>query len=69
MKKITITVDDATLTNLEILRYYYFWSNNSALIRKAIDDLEQSIRGTADYDIAVQRYRDNHPELFGGSGA
>ena len=66
MKKITITVDDTTLAHLEILRNYYFWSNNSALIRKAVDDLEESIRGTADYDIAVQKYRANHPELFGG---
>lgn len=66
MKKITITVDDMTLARLEILRNYYFWSNNSALIRKAVDDLEASIRATSDYDIAVQKYRANHPELFGG---
>ena len=69
MKKITITVDDITLVNLEILRYYYPFSSNSALIRNAIARLEESIRLTADYDIAVQRYRDNHPEMFGGSGA
>lgn len=69
MKKITITVDDATLANLEILRYYYPYSNNSALIRKAIDRLEESIRATSGYDVAVCQYRANHLELFGGSGA
>lgn len=69
MKKITITVDDATLANLEVLRYYYPYSNNSALIRKAIDRLGESIRATGGYDDAVCQYRDNHPELFGGSGA
>ena len=67
MKKITITVDDATLANLEVLRYYYPYSNNSALIRKAIDRLEESIRFTGGYDDAVHQYRENHPELFGGS--
>lgn len=67
MKKITITVDDSTLTNLEVLRYYYPYSNNSALIRKAIDRLEESIRGTGGYDDAVHKYRMNHPEFFGGS--
>lgn len=68
MKKITITVDDTTLAYLEVLRYY-FSSNNSALIRRAIDDLEESIRETGGYDRAVSMYRDNHPELFGGYGA
>lgn len=67
MKKITITVDDITLANLEVLRYYYPYSNNSALIRKAIDRLEESIRLTDGYDDAVQKYCDNHPELFGGA--
>lgn len=67
MKKITITVDDVTLANLEVLRYYYPYSTNSALIRKAIDRLEESIRLTGGYDDAVQKYCANHPELFGGS--
>lgn len=66
MKKITITVDDTTLANLEILRYYFPFSNNSALIRKAIDRLEESIRLTGGYDDAILQYRENHPELFGG---
>ena len=65
MKKITITVDDATLANLEILRYY-FWSNNSSLIRRAISELYASIYTTDGYDDAVRQYRENHPELFGG---
>lgn len=51
MKKITITVDDATLANLEVLRCYYPFSNNSALIRKAIDRLVESIRATGGYDV------------------
>ncbi len=67
MKKITITVDDNTLTNLELLRYYYPYSNNSALIRKAIDRLEESIRATGGYDEALHKYYAAHPELFGGS--
>ena len=67
MKKITITVDDITLAHLEVLRYFYPYSNNSALIRKAVDRLEESIRGTGGFDDAVRKYRDNHPELFGGS--
>ena len=67
MKKITITVDEVTLVHLGILRYYYPYSNNSALIRKAIDRLEESIRATGGYDDAVRQYRENHPELFGGS--
>lgn len=66
MKKITITVDDATLARLEILRSYY-WSNNSALIRKAIYDLDKSIRGNVDYYIFEDDCRAKHPELFGGS--
>ena len=65
MKKITITVDAVTLAHLELLRYY-FSSNNSALVRRAIDDLEESIRGTDGHDRAVRMYRENHPELFGG---
>ena len=65
MKKITITVDAATLASLEILRYY-FWSNNSSLVRRAISDLEASIRNTDGYDDAVHKYRMNHPEFFGG---
>ena len=68
MKKITITVDAATLANLEILRYY-FWSNNSSLVRRAIFDLYASIYTTDGYDDAIRKYRENHPELFGGSGA
>ncbi len=67
MKKITITVDDTTLANLEILRHYYPYSNNSALIRRAIERLEESIRLTGGYDDAVRKYRENHPER--GSGA
>ena len=66
MKKITITVDDITLANLEVLRYYYPYSNNSALVRKAIDRLEYSIRLTGGYDDAVSKYLKNHPELLGG---
>lgn len=66
MKKITITVDDTTLAHLELLRYY-FSSNNSALVRRAIDDLEESIRGTVGHDRVVRMYREKHPELFGGS--
>ena len=69
MKKITITVDDIALEKLEILSYYYPFSNKSALIRKAIDHIEGSIRTTDGYDDAVRQYRENHPELFGGSGA
>lgn len=67
MKKITITVDEVTLVKLEILRNYY-WSNTSSVIRKAVNDLENSIRDTAGYDPAVHLYQANHPELF-GSGA
>lgn len=67
MKKITITVDDSTLANLEVLRYYYPYSNNSALIRKAIEHLEESIRLTGGYDDAARRYRENHSDLFGGT--
>lgn len=66
MKKITITVDAATLASLEILRNY-FWSNNSSLIRRAISNLEASIRTTDGYDEALQKYYAAHPELFGGS--
>lgn len=65
MKKITITVDDATLARLEILRSYYC-PNTSALIRKAIRDLDKSIRGNIDYYIFEDECRANHPELFGG---
>lgn len=65
MKKITVTVDDATLVSLEILRYY-FWSNNSSLVRRAISELAASIRTTAGYDGALHRYYAAHPELFGG---
>lgn len=68
MKKITITVDDTMLANLEVLRYYYPYSNNSALIRKAVSLLEESIRGTDGFNAAVCMYRANHPELFRGSG-
>ena len=64
MKKITITVDDDTLARLEILRSYY-WSNNSALIRRAVYDLHESIRGNVDYYIFADEYRANHAELFG----
>lgn len=65
MKKITITVDDTTLVRLELLRYY-FSSNNSALIRRAIDDLEESICETDGYERVVRMYRENHPGEFGG---
>ena len=65
MKKITITVDDATLASLEILRYY-FWSNNSSLVRRAISNLEASIRTIDGYNEALHRYYAAHPELFGG---
>lgn len=65
MKRITITVDDTSLVQLELLRYY-FSSNNSALVRRAIDDLEESIRGTDGHDRAVRMYRENHPGEFGG---
>lgn len=68
MKKITITVDDNTLANLEVLRYYYH-SNNSSLIRWAIYEMELKIRGTGGHRDAVDKYMANHPELFGGSGA
>lgn len=67
MKKITITVDEVTLAKLEILRNFY-WSNNSSVIRRAVNDLENSIRDTAGYDVAVREYQSKHPELF-GSGA
>lgn len=66
MKKITITVDEVTLAKLEIL-CYYFWSNNSSLVRRAISDLEASICATAGYDEALNKYYAAHPELFGGS--
>lgn len=66
MKKITITVDDATLQHLELLRYYYPYSNNSALIRVAIDRFDDYTRSLDGYDDAVHKYRMNHPELFGG---
>ena len=68
MKKITITVDAATLASLEILRYYYH-SYNSSLIRWAIQLMEEKIRGTGGYYEAVEKYKAAHPELFGGSGA
>lgn len=68
MKKITITVDDTTLANLEVLRYYYH-SYNSSLIRWSIQLMEEKIRGTAGHYEAVEKYKANHPELFGGSGA
>ena len=64
MKKITITVDAETLVRLEILRYYYPYSNISALIRDGVHFLEKSIRLTGGYDDAVRQYRENHPELF-----
>lgn len=67
MKKITITVDDTTLANLEVLRYYYH-NNNSALIRWAIYEMELKIRGTGGHREAAEKYMANHPELF-GSGA
>lgn len=67
MKKITITVDDSTLANLEVLRYYYH-SYNSNLIRWAIYLTVDKIRGTDCYLEAVEKYKANHPELF-GSGA
>lgn len=67
MKKITITVDEVTLAKLEILRNYY-WSNSSSVIRRAVNDLENSICDTAGYDVAVREYQAKHPELF-GSGA
>lgn len=67
MKKITITVNAATLASLEILRYY-FWSNNSSLVRRAISDLEASIRTAPGYEEALNKYYAAHPELFGGSG-
>ncbi len=63
MKKITITVDDATLANLEILRYYYH-SNNSSLIRAAINEMELKIRGTGGHLEAVDKYIANHPEFL-----
>lgn len=66
MKKITITVDETTLAHLELLRYY-FSSNNSALVRRSIDDLAASIRGTCGFDRAVSIYRDHHSDS--GSGA
>ena len=53
MKKITITVNAATLASLEILRYY-FWSNNSSLVRRAISDLEASIRTAPGYEEAFE---------------
>lgn len=67
MKKITITVDDDTLANLEVLRYYYH-SNNSSLIRWAIYEMELKTRGTAGHRAAADKYIANHPELL-GSGA
>lgn len=61
MKKITITVDETTLAHLELLRYY-FSSNNSAIIRRAIDDFEESIRGTGGYDRAVRLFFKNNSD-------
>lgn len=58
MKRITITVDDDTLANLKILRYYYH-SNNSSLIRWAVAQMVSKIFGTAGYHEAVEKYKSN----------
>lgn len=64
MKKITISVDDVTLAHLEVLRYCLA-GNNSAIIRKAVDKFEESMRGTYGYKEAIEKYRAAHPEQFG----
>lgn len=63
MKKITICVDDTTLARLEVLRYY-FSSTNSALIRRAVYNFEESIRGTSGYIRAVDMYHRAHSDDF-----